>query len=104
MLETVIQIISIVVFITGGVTFFFRTGGYKTNIDTQLIELKEDTEENKAAIKDIQKDIEIMKLESNKTIGELNNTLTEIKTKLELLVQYSGMFNGNANANIANQK
>lgn len=93
-LEQIIQVISILVFLGGGVTFFFKTGSYKTNIDTKLAELQKDTEENKNAIKDMQKDIDSMKTETNKVIATLNSTLAEIKAKLELLVQYSGMFNG----------
>ena len=94
-LEQIVQIISIIVFLSGGVTFFFKTGGYKTNIDAQLAELQKDTEENKISIKELKQEISTMKAETNKIITNLNNTLTEIKTKLELLVQYSGMFNGN---------
>lgn len=94
-LETVLQIISIVVFLGGGITFFFKTGGYKTTIDTQLAELKKDTEENKSAIEDIRKEIGAMKSETNKVMADLNSNFAEIKAKLELLIQYSGMFNGN---------
>lgn len=94
-LELILQIISIIVFITGGITFFFKTGGYKTTIDTQLQKLQQETEENKDAIKEIKQEISVMKAETNKVITNLNNTLTEIKTKLELLIQYSGIFNGN---------
>lgn len=98
-LETILQIISIVVFISGGITFFFKTGSYKTNIDSQLAELQKDTEDNKIAIKEINREIDIMKTENAKVITTLNSTLAEIKAKLELLVQYSGMFNGNNNNN-----
>lgn len=94
-LELILQIISIIVFITGGITFFFKTGGYKTTIDTQLQKLQQETEENREAIKEIKQEISVMKAETNKVITNLNNTLTEIKTKLELLIQYSGIFNGN---------
>ena len=94
-LETVIQIISILVFLGGGITFFFKTGGYKTNIDTKLVELQKDTEENKNAIKELEHEISAMKTETGKIITTLNSTLAEIKAKLELLVQYSGILNGN---------
>lgn len=94
-LEPVIQIISILVFLGGGITFFFKTGGYKTNIDAKLSELQKDTEENKNSIKEIQREINTMKAETNKVITQLNSNLSEIKAKLEVLVQYSGMFNGN---------
>ena len=36
-----------------------------------------------------------MKTETGKIITTLNSTLAEIKAKLELLVQYSGILNGN---------
>jgi uncharacterized protein YlxW (UPF0749 family) len=94
-LEYIIQIISIVVFISGGITFFFKTGEYKTTIDSQLAELRKDTEENEKSIKELKQEIEIMKSENAKVITTLNSTLAEIKAKLELLVQYSGIFNGN---------
>lgn len=93
-LEQIIQIISILIFISGGLTFFFKTGGYKTNIDTQLATLRKENEENKMDIKEIKQEMSIMKAENNKIITNLNNNLTEIKTKLELLIEYSGMFNG----------
>lgn len=95
-LEQVIQIISIVVFLSGGITFFFKTGAYKTNIDAKLIELQKEAEENKAAIKEVRQEINLMKAETNKIISNLNSTLAEIKAKLELLVQYSGILNGNS--------
>ena len=94
-LEPILQIISIIVFVTGGITFFFKTGGYKTNIDTQLLELQKDTEENKSDIKEIKQEISVMKAETNKVISNLNSNLAAIQSKLDLLVQYSGMFNGN---------
>ena len=92
-LEPILQIISIIVFISGGITFFFKTGSYKTTIDSQLAELQKDTLKNEKAIEEIKKDIEIMKDENSKVITNLNSTLAEIKAKLELLVQYSGIFN-----------
>lgn len=94
-LEQIIQIISILVFLGGGITFFFKTGGYKTTVDTQLIELRKDTEENKADIKEIKNEISNMKTETNKVITNLNSNLSEIKARLDLLVQYSGILNGN---------
>lgn len=94
-LEQILQIISILVFISGGITFFFKTGGYKTNIDSQLLELQKDTEENKEAIKEIKQEIDIIKTENAKVITNLNSALAEIKAKLEFLVQCSGVFNGN---------
>lgn len=94
-LENIIQIISIFVFFSGGFTFFFKTGGYKSNLDTKLLELQNDIEENKQAIKELKQDVESMKSENAKVINTLNSTLSEIKAKIELLVQYSGIFNGN---------
>ena len=94
-LEPLIQIISIIVFISGGVTFFFKTGGYKTTVDTRLIELQKDTEENKNDIKDIKSEISSMKAETNKVISNLNANLAEIKAQLSLLLQCSGLLNGN---------
>lgn len=94
-IELILQIISILVFISGGITFFFKTGSYKTNVDSQIAELQKDTKENEIAIKEIKQEIDIMKSENAKVITNLNSTLAEIKAKLELLVQYSGMFNGN---------
>ena len=94
-LEPILQIISILVFISGGITFFFKTGSYKTNIDSQLAELQKDTEENKEAIKEIKQEIDIIKSDNAKVITNLNSSLAEIKAKLEFLVQCSGIFNGN---------
>ena len=68
-LEIIIQIISILVFLGGGITFFFKTGGYKTTVDTQLLELQKDTEENKKSIDDIRKEISLMKSETNKFLA-----------------------------------
>lgn len=94
-LEPVIQIISILVFISGGVTFFFKTGGYKTNVDTKLSELENDIIEQKTAIKELRQEISTIKSENAKVITTLNITLAEIKSKLELLINYSGIMNGN---------
>ena len=94
-LENIVQIISILVFVTGGITFFFKTGRYKTNIDTKLNELQKDIEENKLTIKEMQIKINNMQDENNKIITNLNSSLVEIKAKLEFLVKCSGMFDGN---------
>lgn len=93
-LEPIIQIISILVFISGGITFFFKTGGYKTNIDTKLTELENDNQETKNAIKEIRQEISTIKAENAKVINTLTITLAEIKSKLELLIDYSGIING----------
>ena len=93
-LENIVQIISILVFVTGGLTFFFKTGGYKTNVDTKLSELQKDVEENKMSIKEMQIKINNMQDENNKIITNLNSSLAEIKAKLEFLVKCSGMFDG----------
>ena len=93
-LEPIIQIISILVFISGGITFFFKTGGYKTNIDTKLTELENDNQETKNAIKEIRQEISTIKAENAKVINTLTITLAEIKSKLELLIDYSGIVNG----------
>ena len=94
-LEIIIQIISILVFLGGGITFLFKTVGYKNNVDTKLVELQKDTEENKKAIKELEHEINAMKTETSKVINSLNSKLAEINAKLELLVQYSGILNGN---------
>ena len=84
-LEPIIQIISILVFISGGITFFFKTGGYKTNIDTKLTELENDNKDQKDAIKEIRQEINTIKSENAKVITTLNITLAEIKSKLEII-------------------
>jgi len=88
-LETVLQIISIIVFITGGLTFFFKTGSYKTNVDTKLQSLDEDVKENKKEIEDLRDDFEKTKTEHNIVTSRLETLLIEVKTKLELLMQFS---------------
>lgn len=89
-LEQVLQVISIIVFISGGITFFFKTGSYKTTIDKDIKALQDDIKELKDENEDIKDDIEKMKSENSKVIANLDKTLTEIKTKLELLIQFSG--------------
>lgn len=93
-LEIILQIISIIVFLGGGITFFFKTGEYKTSVDSKLSILEKETVENKKAIEELRKDFSNMKNENSKVITSLNNNLIEIKTKLESLIQYSGIFNG----------
>lgn len=88
-LETILQIISIIVFITGGLTFFFKTGSYKTNVDTKLQSLDEDVKENKKEIEELRDDFEKTKAEHNVVTSRLETLLIEVKTKLELLMQFS---------------
>lgn len=92
-LEPVLQIISIIVFITGGITFFFKTGSYKTTVDTQLKNLEEDVKENKTEIEELKDDFDKMKTENTMTTSRLETLLIEVKTKLELLMQFSNWNN-----------
>lgn len=91
-LEKVLQIISIIVFMAGGLTFFFKTGSYKTNVDTKLQSLDEDIKENKKEIDELKKEVEKMKNDQTIETSRLETLLIEVKTKLELLMQFSGLF------------
>lgn len=92
-LEKWLQIISIIMFMAGGLAFFFKSGGYKTNVDTKLQSLDEDVKENKKDIEELRDDFEKMKTEQSVETSRLETLLIEVKTKLELLMQFSGLFN-----------
>ena len=92
-LEPILQIISIIVFISGGITFFFKTGEYKTTIDNQLKTLAKEIEKNAKEIEEIKTDIDKTKTDNIAVTSRLEALLIEVKTKLELLMQFSGWKN-----------
>ena len=94
-LEIVLQIISILIFLGGGITFFFKTGSYKSAVDNQIHTLQEDVVENKNELKELKEDFEKIKIESNRVTSHLETLLIEVKTKLELLMQFSSWNKGN---------
>lgn len=91
MLEQVIQITSIITFISMAVIFFVKIGEYKSLINNKIEVLENDVNECKNDIKDLQHKIE--NLETNNS--QFMSLLIEVKTKLELLIQATGFFKNN---------
>lgn len=92
-LEQTIQVISIITFVISTIAFFIKLGQYKTVIDTKIATLNEDTLENKQEIKNLKQEFNELKTNNAQTTSRLEALLIEVKTKLEVLMQLSGLFN-----------
>lgn len=92
MLEQVIQITVIITFIASIVCFFVKLGEYKSLINTDIQALKEDVKEIKSEVDDTKHEIEKIKRDTTQVTSNLEALLIEVKTKVELLVQCSGIF------------
>lgn len=84
------EYIALIGFIGGLVAFFVKTGEYKNNLNAKIEAQEKEIETINKEIKEIK--ISVEKNENN--MSKLETMLIEIKTKLELVLQYSGMFNG----------
>ena len=96
-MEQIIQIIVIITFIGSTIAFFVKLGEYKSIINTDIESVKKEIGKINSDIKNFEKDLEEIKTKTNETTSKLETVLVEIKTKLELFMQYSGMFDGHKN-------
>lgn len=94
MLEQVIQITVIITFIASIVCFFVKLGEYKSLINTDIKTLQEDVKDLKSDAKDTKKELEKIKRDTTAVTSNLETLLIEVKTKVELLVQCSGILEG----------
>lgn len=92
-LEQIIQIISILGFFAGGIIFLVNTGSYKKGIEKDIDVLKAEVDENKKEIKLLHEEVEKLRDESTRNTNRFEALLIEVKTKLELFMQMSGVFN-----------
>ena len=95
-LEQILQIISIIAFIAAAIKFFVTIGEYKTIINTKIETIQKDIEELKNANTNLENDVEKLKTETSVSITRMESLLIEVKTKLELLIQFAG-FGENGN-------
>ena len=91
MLEQIIQIISIVIFLSTAIGFFIKIGEYKSIINTRLAVVEEDIKELKQGQKEFQLNLDKIENKNNSVTTKLETLLIEVKTKVELLVSYSGL-------------
>ena len=91
MLEQVIQIISIIVFISTAIGFFIKIGEYKSIINTRLEVVEDDIQELKQEQKEIKNNLEKIESKTNQVTSNLETLLIEVKTKIEFLMQYQGI-------------
>lgn len=94
-IEKIVQIISILGFSAGAIVFFVNTGAYKREVEKDIEDLKKSDNENKEEIKNLRKDFENLRNETTTNTTRIEALLIEVKTKLELLMQVSGIFNKN---------
>ena len=90
-LEQILQIVSIIAFIASAIKFFVTIGEYKTLINTKIESIQKDIVELKRANADLEKDVEKLKTDTSVSIARMETLLVEVKTKLELLMQFAGM-------------
>ena len=89
-LEQIIQVISIIVFISTAITFFVKVGEYKSVINTKIEELEKDIKELKDTNAGLKKEIEKLKNDTNNTINRIETLLIRVETKMELFMQMQG--------------
>lgn len=90
-LEQLIQIFSIVVFLATAIGFFVKIGEYKSVINAKMASIEIDMQELKDEYKTLKNDISKLKNDTNTTVVRIETLLIEVKTKLELLMQFSGL-------------
>lgn len=94
MLEQIIQITSIITFVSMAIIFFVKIGEYKSLINNEIKVLKDDVKECKEDIRDLEHKIEAVESNNN----QIMSLLIEVKTKLELLMATSGLLKNNENS------
>lgn len=92
MLEQIIQITVIVTFIASIVVFFVKLGEYKSLINTNIRDVQTDIKDLQHEIDEIKEEIDKIKDDTNKITKNLETLLIEVKTKVDLLIQGSGIF------------
>ena len=90
-LEDIIQILSILAFIGCAIKFFVQTGQYKAIIEVKMTALEEDIKELKTANTKLEEEVGKLKLNTNTSIARMEALLVEVKTKLELIIQFVGL-------------
>ena len=90
-LEQVIQIISIILFLSTGIGFFIKIGEYKSLINNEIKSLKNDVEDCKRDIEKLENKIETVENNNN----HITSLLIEVKTKLEYFMTVSEIFKNN---------
>ena len=95
MLEQVIQIISIVIFLSTAIGFFIKIGEYKSIINTRLSVVEEDIKDLKQEQKEIKDNLDKIENKTNQVTSKLETLLIEVKTKIELLMQFQGIITDN---------
>jgi len=93
MLEQIIQITVILTFIASIVCFFVKLGEYKSLINTDIKSVQNDVKELQHEIEEIKEEVNKIKDETNQVTKNLETLLIEVKTKVDLLIQGSGIFN-----------
>ena len=100
-MDNILGYIAIFGFVGGVVAFFVKTGEYKNNINSQLEALKTENKNIKQDIQELKKEYldikclvknSVEKNESN--MAKLETMLVEIRARLDIFLQCSGMFNG----------
>lgn len=90
-LEQILQIISIIAFVAAAIKFFVTIGEYKTIINSKIEVIQQDILELKKANADLEKDIDKLKNDTNTSISRMEALLIEVKTRLDLIVQFTGI-------------
>ena len=93
MLEQIIQVTVIVTFIASIICFFIKLGEYKSLINTDIKTVQEDVKSLQTEVKEIKEEVDKIKEDTNKVTTNLETLLIEVKTKVDLLIQCSGIFN-----------
>lgn len=93
MLEQIIQITVILTFIASIVCFFIKLGEYKSLVNTDIKTVQEDLKTLQDEVKDMKDEVDKIKEDTNKVTSNLEALLIELRTKVDFLIQGSGIFN-----------
>lgn len=90
-LGQILQIITIIAFVGTAIKFFVTIGEYKAIINTKIESIERELKELKNDYEKLESQVSQLKTETNGSISRMETLLIEVKTKLELLMQMSGM-------------
>lgn len=96
-LENIIQLISVLAFLSCAVKFFVQTGQYKAIIEVKMSAYEKDIQELKTVDSGLKKEIEDLKQKTNNTTSRLESLMVKIETKLDMLMKFNGVGQENDN-------
>ena len=90
-LGQILQITTLIAFVGTAIKFFVTIGEYKAIINTKIEGIEKELKGLKKENEKLEQEVSQLKADTNGSISRMEALLIEVKTKLELLMQMSGM-------------